>query len=185
MMILVTYNRLRITLSQLSSDINHFLLNDGRSAVALGPLAIDMHQERRWMIARFRGHPRILSLQLELSCGHSGKSTLTEDHNHSHTVCLMRHGKFCLQKHQWRTQSPVTRNRRIGEARESDQTVRMKGRPKLCAKSTSRVIFAEVSEYLCGDCSRTSPPIGPLTLQGGNFDVTGPNLPALIAPPEP
>lgn len=184
-MILVTYNRLRITLSQLSSDINHFLLNDGRSAVALGPLAIDMHQERRWMIARFRGHPRILSLQLELSCGHSGKSTLTEDHNHSHTVCLMRHGKFCLQKHQWRTQSPVTRNRRIGEARESDQTVRMKGRPKLCAKSTSRVIFAEVSEYLCGDCSRTSPPIGPLTLQGGNFDVTGPNLPALIAPPEP
>lgn len=34
---------------------------------------------------------------------------------------------------------------RIGEARESDQTLRMKGRRKLRAKSMSRVIFAEVS----------------------------------------
>lgn len=45
-MILVTYNRLRIILSQISYDTNHFLLSDGRSAVALGPLAIDTHQER-------------------------------------------------------------------------------------------------------------------------------------------
>lgn len=56
----------------------------------------------------------------------------------------------------------------IGEAKESDQTLRMKGRPKLRAKSML-------------------PPIGincPITLQGGSFDVTGPNLPARIAPPE-
>jgi hypothetical protein len=147
-MTLVTYNRLRIPLSQISYDITHFPLSDGRNAVTLDPLVIDMYQERYQMIAQFRGHPRILFLQLELLCSRSGKSTPTESRSRPHTVCLTRHRTFCLQKHQWRTGSPVTKDRRIGEARESDQTPRMRGRPKLRAKSTLRVTFVEVSGYL-------------------------------------
>lgn len=89
-------NRLRIPLSQISYDITHFPLSDGRNAVTLDPLVIDMYQERYQMIAQFRGHPRILFLQLELLCGRSGKSTPTESRNRPRTVCLTRHRTFCV-----------------------------------------------------------------------------------------